>query len=412
MFKDGNLYFLGTWVYNRLQHNNTQSSGLRTVNHPYTTIRTLADLKKFIGNHPQLSQDEPAFKLGTLPAEADISESTTLQPLLKQYAMALSPQIQQLLSDPELHDKAGIYKQFIPSLQELEHTSEENSDPIGDNAFSPVKGIVHRYPDRVLFKPVHVCPVYCRFCFRREMVGPNSQSLSTAEIALAYDYIRNNTGIWEVIFTGGDPLILKPSQLKRLLQPLLDIEHVAVIRFHSRVPVVTPEAISTELVEALKSSGKTVYVVLHANHPSEFSHVAKQACQKIIDAGIPMLSQTVLLKGINDNVETLTALMRLFVANRIKPYYLHQGDLAPGTSHFRTTIQTGQQLMKALRGRISGLCQPEYVLDIPGGFGKIPLTPCYIKMLFEQIGDSTVYEVTDFNDNLHTYPPQVDVAGR
>lgn len=381
------------------------------MNHTHKTIRTLADLKRFLSNNPLLAQDDPALKPDGISAGVLNDESSPFQQLLKKYAIAVSPQIQQLLTDPQIQDKTAIYKQFIPSLQELEQTSQENRDPIGDDAFSPVKGIVHRYPDRVLFKPVHVCPVYCRFCFRREMVGPNSESLSTAQIADAYEYIRNTSGIWEVIFTGGDPLILKPSQLKRLLQPLIEIEHVAVIRFHTRVPVVTPEAISRELVDALKSSGKTVYVVLHANHPSEFSEAAKQACQKIIDAGIPMLSQSVLLKGINDNVETLTELMRLFVAHRIKPYYLHQGDLAPGTSHFRTTIETGQRLMKALRGRISGLCQPEYVLDIPGGFGKIPLTPCYIKKLSEQVGLATQYQLTDFNDNVHTYPPDVLVDG-
>jgi len=191
------------------------------------------------------------------------------------------------------------------------------------------------------------------------------------------DYIRARPEIWEVILTGGDPLILSPRRLAEIVQALDAIPHVGVIRLHTRVPVVEPARITGELIAALKSD-KAVYVVLHANHPRELTATAVAACRRIVDTGIPMLSQSVLLKGVNDDAATLEQLFRCFVRHRIKPYYLHHADLAPGTGHFRTTIAEGQALMRQLRGRVSGLCQPEYVLDIPGGHGKVPVGPSYL----------------------------------
>ena len=262
---------------------------------------------------------------------------------------------------------------------------EESVDPIGDDAHSPVEGIVHRYPDRVLLKLVHVCPVYCRFCFRREMVGPGRRkSLSRAALDAALGYIRAHPEIWEVILTGGDPLILSPRRLRDTMRALAAIDHVKIVRVHTRVPAVAPDLVTPALVRALKASGKAAYVVLHANHPRELTARARAACARIVDAGIPMLSQSVLLRGVNDDAATLGALMRTLVECRIKPYYLHHGDLAPGTAHLRTTIAEGQALMRALHGRLSGLCQPAYVLDIPGGHGKAPVGPCYL------VGDGRV----------------------
>jgi lysine 2,3-aminomutase len=310
------------------------------------------------------------------------------------FSIAISPQISELIQH---HDPAqAIQKQFVPDERELNFKETEHSDPIGDRKFSPVKGIVHRYPDRCLLKPVHVCAVYCRFCFRREQIGPNSESLSKKELEEAYSYIRNHTEIWEVILTGGDPLILNTDSLSSILKSLEAIPHIEVIRIHTRIPVVDSNRITSTLIKALKIT-KPVYIVLHANHASEFTDAAIEACAKLVDSGFPMLSQSVLLKGINDDPETLGLLMRTLVRNRIKPYYLHQGDLARGTAHFRTSIEDGQRIMKSLRGNYSGLCQPTYVIDIPGGEGKVPIGPQYLKLTGGQ------YELEDYQGGIHEY---------
>ena len=294
-----------------------------------------------------------------------------IERVAERYAVAITPAMQELMH------VAPIARQFVPTVAELTTTADERADPIGDHANSPVKGIVHRYPDRVLLKPTHTCAVYCRFCFRREMVGPGSESLDANELAAALDYIRAHQEIWEVILTGGDPLILSPRRLAEIVAALSEIPHLGVIRLHTRVPAADPQRISDELVAALKSD-KAVYVVLHANHPREMTEAAVAACRRITDSGVPMLSQSVLLKGVNDDAATLEQLFRTFVRHRIKPYYLHHADKAPGTSHFRTTLAEGQALMRSLRGRVSGLCQPEYVLDSPGGAGKVPVGPTYL----------------------------------
>ena len=300
-----------------------------------------------------------------------------LERVAAQYAVAITPAMAALIDPADPHDP--IARQFVPDAAELEVAAEERSDPIGDDAMSPLAGIVHRYPDRVLLKLVHVCPVYCRFCFRREVVGPHGRpTLSQAELAAALDYIRARPAIWEVILTGGDPLVLSARRLREVVRELAAIDHVKVVRLHTRVPVATPERVTRGLVRALKAAGKATYVVVHVNHPRELTGAARAACARFIDAGIPMLSQSVLLRGVNDDAATLGALMRALVESRIKPYYLHQGDLAPGTAHLRASIAEGQDLMRALRGRYSGLCQPTFVLDIPGGHGKVPIGPNYL----------------------------------
>jgi lysine 2,3-aminomutase len=318
-----------------------------------------------------LRTPEALAEAGLIAAE----QLDALQAVAARYAIAVTPAIAELIEDPD--DPIG--RQFLPTPAELISTPEEAADPIGDEAHAPVAGIVHRYPDRVLLKLTHVCATYCRFCFRREMVGPGGvKALTPDEIAIALDYVAARPEIWEVILTGGDPLVLSPRRLRAVMERLAEIPHVKVVRFHTRVPVVDPEAVTPELVAALKCEGKATYVALHANHPRELTPAARAACARIVDAGLPMVSQTVLLKGVNDDAQTLRELMRAFVETRIKPYYLHHGDLAPGTGHFRTTIAEGQDLMRALRGRYSGLCQPTYVLDIPGGAGKVPIGPDYL----------------------------------
>jgi lysine 2,3-aminomutase len=326
------------------------------------------------------------------------NQRDALEKVAAQYAVAITPAMAGLIDRADPHDP--IARQFVPDAAELTTTPEERADPIGDDAHSPGPGIVHRYPDRVLLKLTHVCAVYCRFCFRREMVGPGAEPLTAKQLDAAVDYIAVHPGIWEVILTGGDPLVLSPRRIKAVMSRLAAIEHVKIVRVHTRVPVADPDRITREMIRALKIKGKASYVVLHANHARELTDAAREACARMIDAGIPMLSQSVLLKGVNDDPQTLGALMRALVENRIKPYYLHHGDLAPGTSHLRTSIEHGQRLMRALRGRLSGLCQPEYVLDIPGGHGKSPIGPSYLSQ--DAAGGT---RVEDFNGASHCYPP-------
>ena len=300
-----------------------------------------------------------------------------LEAVAARYAVSITPVVAGLIDPADPDDP--IARQFVPDARELETAPGELKDPIGDDAHTPVRGVVHRYPDRVLLKVVGVCPVYCRFCFRREMVGPEQGApLSADEFSTALDYIRTHPEIWEVILTGGDPLVLSPRRIGEITTALGTIPHVEVLRWHTRVPIVDPARVSDDLVSALRSKEKAVWVAVHANHPRELTSAAKSACGRLVDAGVPLVSQTVLLKGVNDDPETLAALMRTLVACRIKPYYLHHGDLAPGTSHLRTRIADGQQLVGQMRGRVSGLCQPTYVLDIPGGAGKVPIGPCHL----------------------------------
>jgi lysine 2,3-aminomutase len=245
-----------------------------------------------------------------------------IERVAERYAVAISPAMAALIDRDDPNDP--IARQFVPDAAELDVTHEERADPIGDIAHSPVEGIVHRYPDRVLLKAVHVCPVYCRFCFRREMVGPQGLgTLSPGAMDKAFAYIADHPDLWEVILTGGDPLVLSPRRLAEIMQRLAAIDHVKIVRFHTRVPVVEPERIDEALVAALKASGKTAYVALHANHPRELTPAARAACARLVDSGIVMISQSVLLKGVNDDPDTLAALMRAFVETRVKPYYLH-----------------------------------------------------------------------------------------
>ena len=320
----------------------------------------------------------------------------------ERYALAVTPSLAALIDRDDPLDP--IARQFVPDAAELVTLAEERADPIGDLAHSPVEGIVHRYPDRVLLKAVHVCPVYCRFCFRREMVGPEGLgTLSAKALDAAIAYIAGRPEIWEVILTGGDPLVLSPRRLQAIMERLATIPHVKIVRVHTRVPVVDPDRVDTALITALKASGKTIYVALHANHPREFTAEARAAIARIVDAGLVMISQTVLLKGVNDDAAVLAELMRTFVENRVKPYYLHHPDLAPGTAHFRLTLAEGRALVASLRGRVSGLCQPAYILDIPGGHGKVRADSRAV----EEAGDGC-FRVRDFRGQTHVYPPRED----
>ena len=321
----------------------------------------------------------------------------SLELVAKKYAVAISPTVQALLDPADPSDP--IARQFLPSLAELIETEAELGDPIGDAAHETVPGIVHRHPDRVLFKAVTTCPVYCRFCFRREQIGPGkSRALTPADFERAFSYIQEHPEIWEVILTGGDPFILSARRAEDITRRLAAIAHVKIIRWHTRVPMLDPERVSDDFIAALIAPGITPWVAIHANHPKEFSPEARRALARLSDAGIPLISQSVLLKGVNDRVETLAALMRAFLENRIKPYYLHHPDLARGTSHFRLSIEEGLSLTRALRAGYSGLAQPNYVLDIPGGFGKVPLDSASVEKI------ATGHKIRDFAGYWHHYP--------
>ena len=318
----------------------------------------------------------PASRLTTPAAlvEAGLAAPDRLKDLeavAERYAIGLAPALIRLIDRNDPADP--IARQFIPDPRELRRDPAEIDDPIGDDARSPFEGLVHRYPDRVLIKLVSVCAVYCRFCFRRERVGPGSGRLGADAFAAALDYIRARPAIWETILTGGDPLTLSPRRIAETTAAIAAIDHVRTLRWHTRLPVAAPERVTPGMARALAVREKTVVVAVHANHPRELTLEARAACRRLADQGIVLVSQTVLLKGVNDDVEVLDRLMRSFVEARIKPYYLHHGDLAPGTAHWRTSIADGQALMRALRGRLSGFAMPSYVLDIPGGYGKVPI---------------------------------------
>ncbi len=307
------------------------------------------------------------------------SSAETLAAVAERYAVAITPAMAALIDPGDPTD--AIARQFVPSAAELTTHAAELADPIGDHTKSPVPGLVHRYPDRALLKIVGVCPVYCRFCFRREMVGPDAgHNLTDAELAAALAFIRATPAIWEVILTGGDPFMLSPRRVRALMHELETIPHVKIVRWHTRVPVVAPNLVTDAFVSALTSGTKTVVVGIHANHPRELTPEARSALARLAHAGIPLVSQTVLLRGINDDVATLDALMRAFVEHRIVPYYLHHGDLAPGTGHFRVPIAHGIALVRQLHRLLSGIARPDYVLDLPGAFGKVSLLSADVRL--------------------------------
>ncbi|MFM8755124.1 MAG: lysine-2,3-aminomutase-like protein [Phenylobacterium sp.] len=301
-----------------------------------------------------------------------------LEPVSRRYAIAVTPAAAALIDPADPADPIGL--QYLPDPAELTLKPGEDPDPIGDAVRSPVKGIVHRYPDRLLLTATHACAVYCRFCFRREAVGPGGAGgLTPEELDTALAYIAGRPEVWEVILTGGDPLVLSPRRLADLVTRLAAIPHLRILRVHTRLPVADPARVSAALVRALSGSRLTLVVGVHVNHPRELTPEADAALARLGRAGAQLLSQTVLLRGVNDRVEVLGELMRALVERGVRPYYLHHPDPAPGTSRFRVSIEEGQALVRGLRGRYSGLCQPTYVLDIPGGFGKVPAGPAWVE---------------------------------
>ncbi|GBQ79108.1 lysine 2,3-aminomutase [Acetobacter malorum DSM 14337] len=317
-----------------------------------------------------LRTPEDLIAAGLVPPE----QKDALDAVAQDYATAIPPAFLDLIEQPD--DPIGV--QVIPSPEELLVTPEERSDPIGDEALSPVPGIVHRYADRALLKPLLVCPLYCRFCFRREHVGPDGGVLDDAALEKALDWLRSHPAIREVILTGGDPLMLSPRRLGQIITALSAMPHVTTIRLHTRVPVAAPERVTDALLDVLETD-KALWMAVHINHAREMSEAARACLKRLVRRGVPLLGQSVLLRGVNDSEQALEDLFRSMVEVRMRPYYLHQLDPAPGTARFHVPVAEGQRLLAGLRGRVTGLAWPTYVLDIPGGYGKVPLGPEYVE---------------------------------
>ncbi|PCJ97828.1 MAG: lysine 2,3-aminomutase [Zetaproteobacteria bacterium] len=341
-------------------------------------LRSISDLKE----------------VGLLPVGDDVRYIQ----LSGQYDIGISDHVRALIQGVNQPEKDVIGRQYIPTLEELNVQPDEEDDPIGDDIYTSVRGIVHRYNDRVLFKVTNICAVYCRYCFRREMIGAGAQHLSDDDFDRAIDYIKTHNEIWEVILTGGDPFILSPRRLQKVMDALGEIDHVQIIRIHTRIPVASPDIIGDTILSVLKSSTKAIHVVLHINHVKEITDDVVQIISQLRGSDCSLLSQSVLLKGVNDDASVLEDLFRRLVILHVRPYYLHHLDRAKGTSHFRVSLEQGQKIMKDLHGRVSGMCLPKYMLDIPGGHGKIPINESYIQRL-----DGDVYSVEDYQGCTHLY---------
>lgn len=294
---------------------------------------------------------------------------------LRQFRMAITPYYLSLIDPNDPNDP--IRKQCVPTTQELCVCEGEEADPLREDSHMPVKGIVHRYPDRVLFLLTDCCAMYCRHCTRRRLTGQQDHTLSAAEIDTAIRYIAKTPQVRDVLLSGGDPLLASDEWLERVLTKLRAIPHVEIIRIGTRIPVVLPMRVTDELCSMLKRF-HPLWVNVHFNHPREITPESAKACAKLADAGIPLGNQSVLLKGVNDSVPVMRELCRQLLRIRVRPYYLYQCDLVHGLSHFRTPISKGIEIMEGLRGHISGLAVPTYVMDAPDGGGKIPLGPNYL----------------------------------
>ncbi|NSW91690.1 MAG: lysine 2,3-aminomutase [Firmicutes bacterium] len=294
---------------------------------------------------------------------------------LERFRMAITPYYAMLIDPDDVN--CPVRLQAIPSVKELVVQESDMADPLGEEIYSPVENIVHRYPDRVLFLLTHKCSMYCRHCTRRRMVGEEDFSISEKILEKAIEYIKNNRQIRDVLLSGGDPLIMADTWLEHIIQRLREIPHVEIIRIGTRTPVVLPMRITDNLVNMLKKY-HPIWINTHFNHPKEVTDAAVKACEKIVDAGIPLGNQSVLLKSVNDKAEILKELFLKLVKARVRPYYLYQCDIAQGIGHFRTKVETGIEIMQNLRGYISGYAVPTFVIDAPNGGGKIPINPEYV----------------------------------
>jgi lysine 2,3-aminomutase len=310
--------------------------------------------------------------------------------------MAITPYFATLMDPDDPNDP--LRRQAVPSIRETEVQPWEMSDPLNEEGDSPVENIVHRYPDRALFLVTRHCAMYCRYCIRKRHVGEEDYAISADARDQAIDYIARTPAIRDVLVSGGDPLTLPDKDLEEILARLRAIEHVEVIRIGTRVPSVLPMRITPELLSMLRKY-HPLWINAQFNHPAELTERACQACTDIVDAGIPLGNQSVLLKGINDNAETMRELLLKLVKTRVRPYYLYQCDLCEGSNHFRTRVEVGTEIIKDLTGNISGYAIPRFVIDAPGGGGKVPVDPNYLISI-----DDELVEMVNYQGRRFTYP--------
>ena len=318
-------------------------------------LKTLADLERVLSLSPS--------------ERAAIERGGTMLPL------GMTPYYASLIDPNDLQD--ALRKTVVPTMGEFVRTFAEADDPLGEDAHSPVDGIVHRYPDRVLFLVLDYCTTYCRYCTRSRVVGHGEITANEARLGRAIDYIASNPTIRDVLLSGGDPLSTKDEKLDWILTRLRKIPHLEFIRIGTKMPAVCPQRITPSLIRMLKKH-RPLWMSIHFQHPAECTPEAFRACARLADAGIPLGSQTVLLKGVNDDVEVMRKLMHALLVMRVRPYYLYQCDPISGSAHFRTTVEKGIEIIEGLRGHTTGYAVPTYVIDAPGGGGKIPLQPNYL----------------------------------
>ncbi|MBF0441198.1 MAG: lysine 2,3-aminomutase [Oligoflexales bacterium] len=302
-------------------------------------------------------------------------EEKGIEKCLETLRMAVTPYYLTLIDPSDLSDP--VRKQAIPTVLELDKSKADLLDPLHEDGDAPVPGLTHRYPDRALLLVTDQCSMYCRHCTRRRFAGHTDKPLPSDQIKNAIDYIRSTPMIRDVLISGGDPLLLSDDSLEAIIKELRTIKHVEIVRIGTRVPVVLPQRITTDLCNMLKKY-HPVWVNTHFNHPNEITEAARQACFKLSSAGIPLGNQSVLLRGVNDCVHVMKELVHALVRNLIRPYYIYQCDLSIGLSHFRTPVAKGIDIIEGLRGHTSGFCVPTYVVDAPGGGGKIPVMPNYV----------------------------------
>lgn len=302
-------------------------------------------------------------------------EDEGIKKCLQSLRMAITPYYLSLIDQDDPNDP--IRKQAVPTAAELIKSEGEVSDPLHEDGDSPVPGLTHRYPDRVLLLVTDQCSMYCRHCTRRRFAGQNDRPLPMDRIDRAIDYIAKTPVIRDVLISGGDPLLLSDDKLEYIIKKLRDIPHVEVVRIGTRTPVVMPQRITVELVNMLKKY-HPIWINTHFNHPDEITEESKKACTMLADAGIPLGNQSVLLRGVNDCVHVMNKLVHELVKIRVRPYYIYQCDLSVGLQHFRTSVSKGLEIMEGLRGHTSGFCVPTFVIDAPGGGGKIPVMPNYV----------------------------------
>ena len=342
-------------------------------------ITTLEELRRFI--------------------EPTDAERQALEEQSNQFPFSITPYYLSLI-DPENSDSA-LRKTVVPTILEASISPGESADPLHEDRTSPVPGIVHRYPDRVLFLTTSFCSVYCRYCTRSRLVGGHNEALES-HWKEGIDYIRRTPEIRDVVISGGDPLTLSDDSIEWLLREITSIDHVEMVRIGTKVPLVLPQRITTELIKRLRRY-KPIYLSVHCTHPDEITTEAKKAFDRLADNGIVMGSQTVLLKGVNDDAKTMTALFHKLLRVRVKPYYLFQCDPIVGSAHFRTSIETGKELIRSIRGYTSGYAIPHYVIDTPGGGGKVPILPEY-----ELSHDAENLYLRNYEGKVFKYPDHLE----